>query len=128
MNPCAAAARLPAFRWRVSEALAMPPVLYHHARLALGTALLLAASVASAEDLKLADFQPATHPYVEKVYTSFAEDISAATDGEVAVNVDAAGQPIEFGTTWFAGERVTLTVSPEAGEAVFDKSAVEKLS
>lgn len=46
----------------------------------------------------------------------------------VAVNVDAAGQPIEFGTTWFAGERVTLTVSPEAGEAVFDKPAVEKLS
>ena len=27
MKPCAAAVRLPAFRWRVSEALAMPPVL-----------------------------------------------------------------------------------------------------
>ena len=34
---------------------------HHHARLALGTALLLAASVASAEDLKLADFQPEVH-------------------------------------------------------------------
>ncbi|NPD14099.1 phosphonate metabolism transcriptional regulator PhnF [Xinfangfangia sp. D13-10-4-6] len=30
-----------------------------------------------------------------------------------AVNVDAAGVPVEFGTTWFAGERVTLTVTPE---------------
>ena len=31
----------------------------------------------------------------------------------VAVNVDAAGVPVEYGTTWFAGERVTLTVAPE---------------
>ena len=31
----------------------------------------------------------------------------------VAVNVDAAGVPVEYGTTWFAGERVTLTVSPD---------------
>lgn len=29
----------------------------------------------------------------------------------VAVNVDATGEPVEFGTTWFAGDRVTLTVS-----------------
>ncbi|MGB8812018.1 MAG: phosphonate metabolism transcriptional regulator PhnF [Paracoccaceae bacterium] len=31
----------------------------------------------------------------------------------VAVNIDAAGVPVEFGTTWFAGERVTLTVAPD---------------
>jgi GntR family phosphonate transport system transcriptional regulator len=43
----------------------------------------------------------------------------------VAVNVDAAGQPIEFGTTWFAGDRVTLTVSPEAIDA---GETVDKLS
>ena len=30
-----------------------------------------------------------------------------------AVNVDPAGRPVEFGTTWFAGERVTLTVTPD---------------
>lgn len=30
-----------------------------------------------------------------------------------AVNVDAAGTPVEFGTTWFAGDRVTLTVTPD---------------
>lgn len=28
-----------------------------------------------------------------------------------SVNVDAAGAPIEFATTWFAGDRVTLTVN-----------------
>ncbi len=43
----------------------------------------------------------------------------------VAVNVDASGQPIEFGTTWFAGDRVTLTVSPEGDDA---GETVDKLS
>lgn len=31
----------------------------------------------------------------------------------VAVNVDPAGRPLELGTTWFAGERVTLTVADQ---------------
>lgn len=31
----------------------------------------------------------------------------------VAVNVDAAGVPVEYGRTWFAGDRVALTVAPE---------------
>lgn len=31
----------------------------------------------------------------------------------VAVNVDRDGHPVEHGTTWFAGDRVTLTVTPE---------------
>jgi GntR family transcriptional regulator, phosphonate transport system regulatory protein len=31
----------------------------------------------------------------------------------VSVNIDAAGQPVEYGTTWFAGDRVTLTVEPD---------------
>ncbi len=30
----------------------------------------------------------------------------------VAVNVDAQGRPVEYGTTWFAGDRVTLSVFP----------------
>ena len=34
----------------------------------------------------------------------------------VAVNVDPDGQPVEYGTTWFAGDRVTLTLDdPAAG-------------
>lgn len=32
----------------------------------------------------------------------------------VAVNVDPTGTPVEHGTTWFAGERVTLTVADQA--------------
>ncbi|MDZ4135564.1 MAG: UTRA domain-containing protein, partial [Paracoccaceae bacterium] len=31
----------------------------------------------------------------------------------VAVNIDAQGVPVEYGTTWFAGDRVTLTVAPD---------------
>lgn len=31
----------------------------------------------------------------------------------VAINVDPAGVPVEYGTTWFAGDRVTLTVTPD---------------
>ena len=31
----------------------------------------------------------------------------------VAINVDAQGRPLEYGQTWFAGERVTLTLAPE---------------
>lgn len=31
----------------------------------------------------------------------------------VAVNVDSKGVPVEQGTTWFAGERVTLTVADQ---------------
>jgi len=30
-----------------------------------------------------------------------------------AINVDAAGVPVEFGTTWFAGDRVELTVGED---------------
>ena len=32
-----------------------------------------------------------------------------------AVNIDPAGQPVEFGVTWFAGDRVTLTVAGQGG-------------
>ena len=39
----------------------------------------------------------------------------AAVLRSVAVNVDAGGVPVELGTTWFAGDRVTLTVAAEAG-------------
>jgi GntR family phosphonate transport system transcriptional regulator len=30
-----------------------------------------------------------------------------------ALNVDAEGQPVEYGVTWFAGDRVALTITPE---------------
>ena len=31
----------------------------------------------------------------------------------VAININAQGMPIELGTTWFAGDKVTLTVAPD---------------
>ncbi len=31
----------------------------------------------------------------------------------VTINVDPDGRPVEFGTSWFAGDRVTLTVVPD---------------
>ncbi|MFC2968583.1 phosphonate metabolism transcriptional regulator PhnF [Acidimangrovimonas pyrenivorans] len=31
----------------------------------------------------------------------------------VGLNTDPEGRPVEYGTTWFAGDRVTLTVTPE---------------
>ncbi len=39
--------------------------------------------------------------------------VSAPILRSVAVNVDADGTPVEYGTTWFAGDRVTLTVTPD---------------
>jgi GntR family phosphonate transport system transcriptional regulator len=36
----------------------------------------------------------------------------AAVLRSVALNIDDAGRPVEYGTTWFAGDRVTLTVAP----------------
>ena len=32
----------------------------------------------------------------------------------VSVNVDAAGTPVEYGHTWFAGDRVTLSVGEDS--------------
>lgn len=58
------------------------------ATLAIG----LAAQAAGATDLKLADFQPPTHFVVDKVYTPFADAISAATNGEVTVEVFMGGE------------------------------------
>lgn len=31
----------------------------------------------------------------------------------VAINIDEQGQPVEYGRTWFAGDRVTLTVADD---------------
>lgn len=39
----------------------------------------------------------------------------AAVLRSVAVNVDGAGDAVELGTTWFAGERVTLMVAADQG-------------
>ena len=52
----------------------------------------LATQTAGATELKLADFQPPTHFVVEKVYTPFAEAVSAATNGDVTVEIFMGGE------------------------------------
>ena len=58
----------------------------------LAATLLLAAPMASASDLKLADFQPPTHFVVETAYTPFAEAIAEETGGEVKVTLYMGGE------------------------------------
>lgn len=48
---------------------------------------------------------------VQALHLRLAE--GAAILRTVAVNVDSAGVPVEYGTTWFAGDRVTLTIQSE---------------
>lgn len=55
-------------------------------------AALLAAPMAMAEELKLADFQPPTHFVVDQVYTPMSEAIAAATGGEVTVRPYMGGE------------------------------------
>ncbi|MEI4485725.1 phosphonate metabolism transcriptional regulator PhnF [Frigidibacter sp. MR17.14] len=31
----------------------------------------------------------------------------------VSINIDPEGRPVEYGRTWFAGDRITLTVAPD---------------
>ncbi|MFV0243596.1 MAG: TRAP transporter substrate-binding protein [Qingshengfaniella sp.] len=58
----------------------------------LAAALGLSAGLVSAEELKLADYQPSTHPYATGVYVPFAEEIAAATDGAVTVRAYMGGE------------------------------------
>lgn len=59
---------------------------------ALAAGLTLAAPIASAVELKLADFQPPTHFVVDTTYGKFAESIAEATGGEVTVRVFMGGE------------------------------------
>jgi GntR family phosphonate transport system transcriptional regulator len=70
----------------------------------------------------LADYTRASTRLTAKVAEGTLARQLALPDGapilrSVAINVDGAGVPVEFGTTWFAGDRVTLTVSPEDATA-----------
>lgn len=63
---------------------------------ALTAGLILAAALvapmASAVELKLADFQPPGHFIVDKVYKPFAETIKQKTNGEVTVKIFMGGE------------------------------------
>ncbi|QKV19172.1 TRAP transporter substrate-binding protein [Oricola thermophila] len=59
---------------------------------AVAAALVMMAPLASARDLKLADFQPPSHFVVEDVYKPFAEAIETATGGEITVSIFMGGE------------------------------------
>jgi TRAP-type transport system periplasmic protein len=61
-------------------------------RMALTTTALLAAPFASAENLKLADFQPPTHFVVDSTYKVFADTIAEKTGGDVSVTLYMGGE------------------------------------
>lgn len=62
----------------------------------LATALTVATAIltapAMANELRFADFQPSTHPYIEGVYKPFTEEVAAATNGEITVRVYGGGE------------------------------------
>lgn len=59
---------------------------------ALAAACLLAAPMAPAEELKLADFQPPTHFVVDAAYKPFADAIAEKTGGAVTVTLYMGGE------------------------------------
>lgn len=61
-------------------------------RLALAAAIFAATSMASAAELKLADFQPPTHFVVKNAYNPFAAQIAEKTGGAVTVKVYMGGE------------------------------------
>lgn len=61
-------------------------------KLSAAALMLCLGSAVSAQELKLADFQPQTHFIGTTVYAPFADAISAATDGAVSVRVFMAGE------------------------------------
>lgn len=60
--------------------------------LVAAAALMLVSPMASAEELKLADFSPPTHFVVETTYAPMAEAISEATGGDVTVKLYMGGE------------------------------------
>jgi GntR family transcriptional regulator, phosphonate transport system regulatory protein len=66
----------------------------------------------------LADYTRATTRLTAKIARGTRAALLQLPEGapllrSEALNIDPAGQPVESGITWFAGDRVTLTVAPE---------------
>lgn len=58
---------------------------------AAALAALGATTAASAQEMKLADFLPPSHPYQDQVYRVLAEKIAAETNGEVTLKIYPGG-------------------------------------
>ncbi len=66
----------------------------------------------------LADYTRASTKLVAKLATATQALHLRIAEGApilrtISVNVDSDGQPVEYGHAWFAGDRVTLVVTPE---------------
>lgn len=64
---------------------------FRNAAIASVIATMTAVPFASAQEMKLADFLPPTHPFQEQVYGVLAERVAEATDGEVTIKIFPAG-------------------------------------
>ncbi len=58
-----------------------------HVACAAVVSVLACATLASAQDMKLADWLPPQHPYQEHVYGVLASKIAEATHGDVTIQV-----------------------------------------
>ena len=98
-----------------------------------GAAMLAApmASMASAEELKLADFQPPTHFVVGSTYKPFAETIAEKTGGAVSVTVYMGGElgpgPVEQYTRTVEGVTDIAFGLPGYTAANFPKTLLNEL-
>ncbi|MFV0383494.1 TRAP transporter substrate-binding protein [Paracoccus sp. (in: a-proteobacteria)] len=59
---------------------------------AMATGAVVLTGAAQAKELKFADFQPATHPYIEAVYKPFMDEVAASTGGAVTVRLYGGGE------------------------------------
>ncbi len=80
----------------------------------------LASVTAALAEAGLADYTRASTRITAKLAHGPRAGLLRVAEGTAllrteAVNVDAAGQPVEYGVTWFVGERVALTVTPDGG-------------
>lgn len=99
--------------------------------MAFAATLMLAAPLASAEELKLADFQPPTHFVVGSAYEPFAEAIAEKTGGEVTVTIYMGGElgpgPVEQYTRTVEGVTDIAFGLPGYSASNFPKTLLTEL-
>lgn len=79
----------------------------------------LASVTAALAEAGVADYTRATTKITAKLARGPRAGLLKVAEGAAllrteAVNVDGAGVPVEYGLSWFVGDRVALTVTPEA--------------
>lgn len=103
-------------------------------------ALMVAASMTTAQEMKLADFLPPQHPYQENVYGVLASKVAEATNGEVTIKVfpggALGGNPVEqydrvlngvaeisFGLPGYTASKFPMTLMTELPGVVSEEGA-----